>query len=159
MRRISILAIIALLLLVAEIVIGFVTTWNSERGAHLIEKRMTSIEKPVDGAYYASTVKLNVYPLDKETAEIGEAYNLESQCAIPVIANKMDVGCWLPRWFKIVEITSSLVVFPFLIWGIVSLVKLLLSVRKQHIFTRKNAKRLRVFVYGCFGSVDRKSVV
>ena len=153
MRRISILAIVVLLLVVVELVAGMFGTWNDNNGTKYIKATMADIEKPAEGRYYSSEVILRVYPLNPETAQIGEAYNLESQCATPFIASRIVVGCWLPFWVKVMEPILSIIILPFLIWGVICFFKILLSVRKQHIFTRQNAKRLRVFVYGVYGSL------
>ena len=115
MRRISILAIVVLLLVVVELVAGMFGTWDDNNGTKYIKATMADIEKPAEGRYYSSEVILRVYPLNPETAQIGEAYNLESQCEIPFIASRIRVGCWLPFWVKVMEYTLSLVTLPFLI--------------------------------------------
>ena len=155
MKRISILAIIVLLLFTVEFFTEIIGRWNiSFVESNIVDKTMVEIQKPDDSYYYSrANMKINVYPLANNSIDVGEAYNSISQNNTPFIPSTLVVGCWLPLWFQIVMAISGLAIIPFMIWGVVCFIKLLLSVRKEQIFTRANAKRLRIFVYAAYGSV------
>lgn len=151
MRRISILAIITLVLMAIELCVSLVNYWTYTDNTYMVEHAMIQLEKP-DDLVYRKTVELRVHPQDGNKM-LDETYNTLSKSNVPYIGSRIVVGGWQPIWFNIIVGVIGLVFIPFIIWGVVAFFRFLISVLKMQIFTRKNARRLRIFVYGVYGAI------
>ncbi len=152
MKKISILAIITLVLFAAEFATTIIYFWDTTSSSFLIENSMVELQKPTTGAYRRTAVELNVYPINVEMTP-GEAHNNLSEGNTPFLPKTLVVGFWSPLWAQMVFGICILLCIPIIIWGIICFIRLLVSVLKGQVFTRKNVRRLRIFVYGVYGSI------
>ncbi len=153
MKRISILAVIALVLMVVEMFSSLINYYSHSDATWMIESIMKGMNPTSDPNRFATFAQdLNVYPI--ETNEnVHQAFNTLSSGNTPYIPNKVVAGGWIPVWVQIVIGVIGIASFPIVIWGLICFIRLLISVSKNQIFTRLNTRRLRIFVYGVFGSV------
>ena len=159
MRRISILAILTLVLMAVELCSSLVGYWGATNSTYMVEQAMSGMEKPEGKPYlFRHSVELNVFPLN-ENIPLKKVYNNESHSEIPCTSSKIVVGGWLPIWVIIIFGLFGLACFPLVIWGVINYVKFMLAVFKQQIFTPLNSKRLRIFVYTIYGTVAMMQLV
>ena len=154
MKKISFLAFFTLLFMAVEVITAFVDIWGYTNPRTLVEERTQLKQEQVEAGSRIGTKlaqELNVMPADDELS-LDSVQNTRFNVQTPY-AVKSVVACgWAPWWMGIFSI-FLLPVLPLFIWGIVNFVKLLVSVFKHEIFTRKNARRLRIFVYTTNGSL------
>ena len=158
MKKISILAIITLLFIAVEFVSAFVDLWGYKSLSGIVKQSTEVVGKSIDGDHRTFTIvqSLNMVPVeDKLALDTLENTYLDTQ--IPYGVGKVVVCGWLPMWMAWVSFLF-LIALPLAIWGIVNFIKLLISVFKHEIFTRKNARRLRIFVYTNYGIIAVSSI-
>ena len=154
MKRISFLAFFTLLFMAVEIVTAFVDMWGHTNPRTLVEKRTEQIHRQVKqgsqtGSKFVQT--LNIMPMDDQLT-LDSVQNTRFNVQVPY-ATKQVIACgWAPWWIGLLGILF-LPILPLIIWGAINFIKLLISVFKHEIFTRKNARRLRIFVYTTNGSL------
>lgn len=152
MKKISVLAFLTLLLMAVELVTAFTDMWGQTNPRTLIENRTEQALGPVEQSgrmMFAQT--LNIVP-DNDALALDSARNTQLDVQTPYVARQVVVGGWIPEWVSLFAFLT-LPVFPLLIWGIVNFIKLLVSVFRHEIFTRKNARKLRIFVYTTNGAL------
>lgn len=160
MKKISVLAIITLLLMVIEFTTAVIDTWDRTSPRSLVENRTMIMEKgksPEGFSGRGFAQALNVVPENSHVA-LDSVHNTRFDSQVPYVPQQIVVCGWTPSW-TILFVFSALLLFPLIIWGLISFIKLLISVFKQEVFTRKNAHRLRVFVYASYGSIGLFSLI
>lgn len=152
MRKISVLAFLTLLLMAVEVVTAFTDKWGHTNPSTLIEHRTEQALGSVEQAgRMMLTQTLNIVPDDSALA-LDSVQNTHLDVQTPYVARQVIVGGWFPNWVIFLALLL-LPIFPLLIWGIVNFIKLLFSVFRHEIFTRKNARKLRIFVYTTNGAL------
>lgn len=152
MKKISILVAIALIAMAVEMISGSIDAWGGSSAVSLIKERLKQEEsKAGKGHSIAISQVLNVRALSGES--ITESVtDIESGTQIPYSLHQLVTVVKAPWWILIPRFLI-LPILPLIIWGIVNFVRMLISVFKHQIFTRKNARRLRIFVYTSYGSM------
>lgn len=135
MRTIRILGIIVILALVWNVVKeftpGFVDGWNSVDDYPSLPQELSSVSLSVRGY--------------KEGVTPDSLFNRAMQCAVP--CEPGSINTYISHGAGDYMVFA---VFPFLllcIYGFYCLIRLLVSVSKGEILTRKNMRRLRFFIY------------
>ena len=113
MRRISILAIITLIIIAIDVCFSLVTDWTYTDNTYMVEHAMIQLEKP-DDLVYRKTVELRFHPQDGNKM-LDETYTTLSTSNVPYIVSRIVVGCLQPIWFNIIVGVIGFVFFPFLI--------------------------------------------
>ena len=154
MKKISLLAFFTLLFMVVEIVTAFADMWGHTNSRALIEMRTELIHERVErGSQIGnkSAQILNIVPVDDKLA-LDSVQNTRLDVQTPYVVKQVIVCGWTPWWISLFAILF-LPILPLVIWGTINFIKLLISVFKHEIFTRKNARRLRILVYTINGSL------
>lgn len=154
MKKISVLAFFTLLLMAVEIVTAFTDMWGHTSPSALVEKRTELIQKQIEHpgwkeVKFAQT--LNIAPADG-TLILDSVQNTRFDIQTPYVVKQVVACGWAPRWMGFLAILF-LPIIPLIIWGTVNFIKLLIAVFRHEIFTRKNARKLRIFVYTTNGSL------
>lgn len=153
MKKISILAFLTLLLMAVEAVTVFVDMWGQTNPRTLIEHRTELVHIPGQHVWRMKLAQtLNIVPDGAHALVLDSVQNTHVGVQTPYVARQVVVCGWIPEWMGLL-VLLLFPVFPLFIWAIINFVKLLVSVFKQEIFTRKNARKLRIFVYVTNGAM------
>lgn len=154
MKKVSILAIITLLLLGVEFITTFVDSLGQTSLQGIVSRATEVVEKQVGKKESVGVMvphTLNMVP-ENDSIALDSVTNTHLNVQVPFGIKQVMVSGYVPQWMLVASFLF-LLVLPLVIWGIINFIKLLISVLKQNIFTRKNARRLRIFVYATNGSM------
>ena len=133
MKLVRILAIVVIVAFVAEIINafipGFIDGWNEAGDSKDFNTELVNVSvKPIDGAIHDSLLNST---LNKH---------------VPYTIQEISTRGALPSWYKY----AMIIYLPFglfTFYGIYCLIRMIISVTRGQVFTRKNVKRMRFFIY------------
>lgn len=142
MRRISIIALLALMVTIIEAGYGV----YSARSMQLDRATDKALTKELSKKGFGLTYGLNVIP-DKSLQLTDSIYNKEAQVYVPSVSGKVYVPGVFPGWTIWVALSITIVLIVFITKGLWSCYKFLMAIFRKQVFTPNNACRLRRFVY------------
>ena len=133
MKLIRILAVIIIIVFIVgtvkHFIPGFMDGWN---------------EAGDSKEYGNELVYVSVSPTD--TAVKDSLFNSKLNEQVPYTIQEVSTRGETPTWYKVVLI-SSLPVCLMALYGFYCLIRVVISTTRGNVFTRKNVKRMRFFIY------------
>lgn len=134
MKKIKIIGIITILIIICENVFSFSDSIRDfERGYNEGKKGYST------GSFHAVEVR--------PTAELRDSlYNKEMGHNVPYSITQVETYADFPGWVMIILPFTCIAAMCYL-YGFYTLIRLLISVSRRDVFTKKNVFRLRFFAY------------
>lgn len=143
MKKISIISVLILIVFLIHIGTSLSNGWVSMGKEPSLLKESFTKDFPFEAK---KIVTLEVRPIQGKL-DRDSVFNTKLSGEVPYQKKQIEVCTSIPMWTEFLFFPAVLLLLPLLIWAVVSLIRLLISVYRQEVFTKKNVERLRIFVY------------
>lgn len=144
MKKISIISVLILIVFLIHIGKSLSNSWISmSKDKGTLVKESFEQEFPYESK---RIMTLDIIPLQGKI-DRDSVFNTKVGIEIPYQKKQIQVCASLPMWTDFIFFPAVLLLIPLMVWAVISLIRLLVSVYRQKVFTRKNVKRIRVFAY------------